>query len=229
MANRPWRARLSCWKFRVRFAAQICPRQGWSVANAADGQYFNWKGLLQVYLLENTVNGKYYVGKTVSHSLNSYLSVKRWAARHGKAQNMPVVRAMQKYGISAFRATVLVTADSAESLSELERLWIIVLDARNPHIGYNISAGGGGARRPCSLETRLKIGRANKGRKPVGYARTAEHSQQVRERMKGNKHGKGRGLGHAVSAEEREKHRQNAIKQWDEGKFGRQRAKQEGM
>ncbi len=58
---------------------------------------------------------------------------------------------------------------------------------------------------------------------------TAEHSEQLRERMKGNKHGKGRGLGHAVSAEEREKHRQNAIKQWDEGKFGRQRAKQEGM
>lgn len=47
--------------------------------------------------------------------------------------------------------------------------------------------------------------------------------------MKGNKRGKGRGPGHAVSAEECEKHRQNAIKQWDEGKFGRQRAKQEGM
>jgi group I intron endonuclease len=141
---------------------------------------------MQVYLITNLATGKYYVGKTVSANLNRYLSVKRWAARHGQVKGMPIVASMAKHGIESFVTQTLAQAESAEQLDMLERLWIAALDALNPNVGYNISAGGGGSRRSCSLATKRKIGLANKGRKPKGYIRTEKHRQQRREAMLGN-------------------------------------------
>lgn len=135
---------------------------------------------MQVYLLTNLVNGRYYVGRTVNPDLHDYLSVKRWAARHDKVPSMPLIRAMRKYGVENFKAEVLTTTDSIKQLDELERLWIAVLDAQ--HFGYNVAAGGSGASRPCSEDTKRKIGIANKGRKPAGYVRTEKHKQQLSER-----------------------------------------------
>jgi group I intron endonuclease len=147
---------------------------------------------MYVYLLTNKVNGKYYVGKTVHRNLNSYLSVKRWAARHGKFQGMPVVCAMAKYGVDNFSVDVLAVAYTPEELDELERLWIIALNSRDTAIGYNVNLGGSAGRlgMPCSEEHKIRIGAANRGRKPKGYVRTEEHRRQLRERMRGNKIGK---------------------------------------
>ena len=155
------------------------------------GRYFNWKGLLQVYLLENTVNGKYYVGKTVSHNLTRYIANKRYLANAGKL-NSPLLHAMAEFGPDAFVHRTLVLGRTDEEICNLEKLWIIALDARNPEVGYNVLAGGDCPRplfRPMSEATKLKIGAANKGRKPKGYARTALHSKQLRDRMQGNKVG----------------------------------------
>jgi len=145
-----------------------------------------------VYLLTNAINGKYYVGKTVSKNLNRYLSVKRWAARHRKGYPMPVVRAMAKHGIENFFVDVLAIPENAEELDNLERIWIILLDSRNPKLGYNVLPGGDTGRLglPCSDEAKQKIGIANKGRKPVGHTRTEAHRQQLRDRMRGNRIGK---------------------------------------
>jgi group I intron endonuclease len=142
---------------------------------------------MKIYLLTNKVTGKYYVGKTVARSLNGYLSVKRWAARHGKHQNMPVVRSIAKHGWESFSVDVLAVAATKGQLNNLERLWIITLNARDPQVGYNLSAGGAGnGGGPMSAETKAKIGAANKGRKPKGYVRTEQHIQQLRDRMQGN-------------------------------------------
>ena len=141
-----------------------------------------------IYILENTVNGKYYVGKTRSNNLHDYLSVKRWGARHGKIKGMPVVAAMAKYGIDKFEARILTTAETDEQLNQLERLWIAVLNARDPKIGYNIAPGGEAVRSgPLSEEHKKKIGLANKGRRPKPYVRTAKHRQQISDRSKGKK------------------------------------------
>lgn len=143
---------------------------------------------MQVYLLTNQINGKYYVGKTVAKNLNSYLSVKRWAAKHGKNQSMPVVRAIAKYGWENFQVDTICTATTLEQLDDLEKLWIILLNARAPEIGYNISAGGNLGRTGVknTAEHNAKIGLANKGKKPVGYVRTDEHRRQLQDRMRGN-------------------------------------------
>jgi hypothetical protein len=98
---------------------------------------------------------------------------------------------MAKYGVDSFSTEVLATASSSEWLDYLEVLWIMLLDSRNPEVGYNIHAGGGkGALgQVMSAEQKAKIGAANKGRKPKGYVRTELHRQQRRDAMKGNKLG----------------------------------------
>jgi group I intron endonuclease len=169
---------------------------------------------MQVYLIANLANGKYYVGKTVSRNLNGYLSVKRWAARRGDSRGMPIIAAMIKYGIESFTTQVLAYAETREHLDMLERLWIAALDSRNPKVGYNITAGGGGSSRPCSEDTKRKIGLANKGRKPKGYVRTEAHIKQLHDRMQGNRHGKGRERGHRSSEATRAKQRAFALEQW---------------
>ena len=141
---------------------------------------------MQVYLLTNDVNGKYYVGKTVQSGLRRYLiDSKRWPAENGKNRCMPIVNAIAKYGFDAFTAEGLAVATDAAQLDDLERLWIIALDARNSKIGYNICAGGGASRLGLknSPEHNRRISESNTGRTPAGYVRTAEHRRQLHARM----------------------------------------------
>ena len=148
---------------------------------------------MQVYLLENSINGKYYVGKTVNKNLKRYLSNKRHGARNGYITS-PLVAAMREFGDEIFTHQVLALGQTDEQICELEKLWIIALDARNPEVGYNVQPGGNVGhvpkpRGPMSEETKRKIGLGNKGRKPKGYARTALHRKQLSDRMQGNDKG----------------------------------------
>lgn len=146
-----------------------------------------------VYLLTNKVNGKYYVGRTVSKNLKRYLCCKKSNAKTGKrTHGMPIINAIAKYGFENFYIDILAEPKTVEDLDNLERLWIILLDSRNPKLGYNVQAGGtkGFLGRTMPDEAKLKIGAANKGKKPKGYIRTEEHRQQLRERMLGNKIGR---------------------------------------
>ena len=137
---------------------------------------------MQIYLIVNRMNGKTYVGKTVSQNLYDYLSVKRWQVRHGRISGMPIIAAIRKYGWENFDVQTVAICETEAELNNLERLWIAILDSTR--MGYNICRGGSGTTgHSCSEETRRKIGAANKGRKPVGYVRTEEHRHQLRERM----------------------------------------------
>lgn len=141
-----------------------------------------------LYLLTNTVNGKYYVGKTVSENLGRYLSVKRWQAKNGNPSRMPIVAAIAKYGFDKFEVKEICRTVNADILDDIEKAWIADLDSRNPEKGYNIQEGGGTGRTGMRLtdEHKAKIGAANKGKKPAGYIRTETHLQQRRDAMKGN-------------------------------------------
>ena len=176
-----------------------------------------------VYLLTNQVNGKYYVGKTVSFKLHKYLSNKRWHARQDATvgRNEPLIRAMRKYGVESFSEEILSIGRDKEHLSLLEKLWIILLDSRNPEVGYNILSGGENQYQPtCSEDTKRKISLANKGRKPKPYVRTEEHKRQTSLRFKGRKrkegeHRGGRQKGYFVDEAGRESRRQGALKRWE--------------
>jgi group I intron endonuclease len=170
-----------------------------------------------IYILTNKINGKYYVGKTKKNDLRKYLSGKRSQARKG-LRTQPLLCAMRKYGFDNFLSEVLGSTATHEELCELEKLWILLLNCRNPKIGYNVMAGGEHVyRKPCTEETRQRMKAAAVGRKPSPYVHTHKHRQQLSERIKGTHYGKG--IPHKtynISAAGREVRRQAALKQWQD-------------
>jgi group I intron endonuclease len=91
-----------------------------------------------VYLIENTKNGKRYVGQTI-RSLDW-----RWR-NHVRAAERGVTHlicsAIRKYGPDAFVRSVLATANSQEELDALETKFILELGTLSP-AGYNLTTGG---------------------------------------------------------------------------------------
>lgn len=85
-----------------------------------------------MYKTTNTVNGKIYVGQD-THNNPKYLG-----------SGLLIGRAIEKYGKDKFVKEILETCDSQSDLDRQEIFWIRELDAVNPDVGYNISAGGQG-------------------------------------------------------------------------------------
>ena len=91
-----------------------------------------------VYLIENKVNNKKYVGKT-------YLSVEeRWKqhckdAVRTRMEHRPLYEAIRKYGIDNFTISELEYCDNCE---EREKYWIAHYNSY--HEGYNATLGGDG-------------------------------------------------------------------------------------
>lgn len=146
-----------------------------------------------IYLLTNRVNGKYYVGQTTKTPTERWSAHKCEAKTRSKVSHGYLHHAIRKYGADAFLVETLATAPTINDLNRLEVLWILVLDAMNPRIGYNRYPGGRNyvvsleARakqrgRLVSPETRAKMSAALKGRVP-----TAETLAKISASLKGRK------------------------------------------
>lgn len=91
-----------------------------------------------VYLIENKINDKKYVGKT-------YLPIQeRWRQHRADSQRKnkqyrPLYNAMKKYGIENFFISEL---EYCENCEEREKYWIMHYDSF--HNGYNATLGGDG-------------------------------------------------------------------------------------
>ena len=83
-----------------------------------------------VYKIENLINGKIYVGRTVK-KLNVRMS------QHKNTTKTLIGRAIQKYGWENFRAEIIEECSSFEELVEREVYWIKKLNSKVPN-GYNI-------------------------------------------------------------------------------------------
>lgn len=113
-----------------------------------------------VYVIENKVNQKLYVGQTTKSVID------RWKAhvKDHKRCNYVFYKAMRKYGIDAFCIKCSFKLNSKEEMNELESFLIEEFNTMNPN-GYNMTAGGEG--RPGAIvtdETRLKISNSLKGK-----------------------------------------------------------------
>jgi len=130
------------------------------------------KAIAGIYKITNLVNGKIYIGKSVNIPA-------RWRSHKSDAGRAvcksALYNAIRKHGLENFLfETVEIVAsgffDKKEInlvLIEKERLWIKMLDARNPIVGYNLTDGGEGAPGVIpSEETRKKLSLAGKGRIP---------------------------------------------------------------
>ena len=92
----------------------------------------------KIYCIKNKVNGKCYVGKTLSSIEKRFHE--HCCERH-RSTERPLYRAMNKYGIENFEVNLLEECDY-RTLSEREAYWISQLDTYNN--GYNATLGGDG-------------------------------------------------------------------------------------
>ena len=106
-------------------------------------------------------NGKSYVGIT-----SQYPFWRRWRSGSGYYKQPKMYNAIQKYGWENVRHEILAEGLSLVEANRVEQEMVSKFDSVEN--GYNISSGGGGTHGiPCSEETKVKIGQANRG-KPGG-------------------------------------------------------------
>lgn len=83
-----------------------------------------------VYVLINTINGKYYIGSSVT--LGDRLADYTQPGYHAEKANIPIVRAIVKYGLSSFLVGTLEICDK-DNVRDREQYFI---DTHKPH--YNV-------------------------------------------------------------------------------------------
>jgi len=114
-----------------------------------------------VYMIICEANKKQYIGKHSGTNLRRYFKHNLSRALANDDSKPKLYRAIRKYGPAAFRIFPLIQAAEESVLFGWEKYYIQEFETQA--YGYNISAGGEGASRPCSEETKQKIRSANLG------------------------------------------------------------------
>lgn len=140
-----------------------------------------------VYIHTNKTNNKVYVGIT------SREPEKRWGTggcQYSAKEQSVFYRAIRKYGWDGFEHIIFAEGLTEEEAKHMEILLIALYKSncrryKNPSYGYNMTDGGDGtAGRPCTKETKAKIGMANTGR---------THSKETRNKMSNSRMGERNG------------------------------------
>lgn len=116
-------------------------------------------------------SGKSYVGKT------AFSLAKRFKEHCAiKTGGFAINAAIRKHGKKSFLVQELSVADTNEQASNLEKLWIILLQSYDPRKGYNETFGGDGVMqgRHLTPEHKAAISRGNSGKKF-----TSEHRLKI--------------------------------------------------
>lgn len=126
-----------------------------------------------IYLTENLINGKKYIGQHCSECFDS----KYFGS--GKILR----QAIKKYGKENFKINLLCECNSQDELDEKERFYINQYGAAGSDDFYNVALGG----KMCQLlyqtsDTKKKISEANRGK-----VRTPEMNKVNSDRRKGFK------------------------------------------
>lgn len=137
-----------------------------------------------VYLIQNEINGKVYVGQTIDDP-----PIRRWqnhlsAIRTGVHKNPHLTASVLKHGEQKFNFSIIDTADNQHGLDELEHHHIITRKSLDREYGYNLRLGG----RTGSLsdETKQILSARRKGKKLP-----KEWSENIRKSLIGHKRTKG--------------------------------------
>ncbi len=127
-----------------------------------------------VYMHENRVNGKKYIGITSQKPTN------RWRNGAGYDKQPRFFAAIQRYGWDAFRHEILYTGLTQEEAERLEVDLIEKYETLNEEKGYNI-APGGVVFIPTG-ETRAKQSAAR-----IGWTPSAETRQKMSDAKRGKR------------------------------------------
>ncbi len=133
-----------------------------------------------IYIITCLVNGKHYVGyaKNVKRRIDSH----RCALRNNKHANVYLQNAFNEHGEENFSFDDLEYY-SHDLCPSMENWWCNMLDTHNREKGYNIEPTNPYFLKIHSKETKLKIGKANTGKK-----RSDEVVERLRELGKQRKH-----------------------------------------
>ena len=138
----------------------------------------------RIYLITCSVNGKVYVGQTIS-------TIEKRLKRHfylSKHSDCYIHRAILQYGQENFFIKEIDTAHSIDELNEKEKKYIMEYDSFNSEIGYNLTLGGEGGSQ--NSETRKKMSESHKGKPSpmMGKHHSNETKKLLSEVCKGEKH-----------------------------------------
>jgi len=137
-----------------------------------------------VYLTENLINGKQYVGQTKKTDTDYFGS------------GLLMMRAIKKYGRKNFKRETLIECSSQEELDEQEIFWIQALNTLQPN-GYNIENGGNGIDK-ISKKSKEKMSEAQKRiwkdplerQKKINSHRGKKHSEKTKRKISESEKGK---------------------------------------
>jgi group I intron endonuclease len=139
---------------------------------------------MHVYLIQNIVNGKCYVGQHAGDDLDKYWKHNVRAALAGRGNKLFLYRAIRKYGPENFTIRTIHTPVDAEDMTRAEIAYIKFFGTQDDELGYNITAGGPGrlgTTSICSSETRKKMSDTRKGvPKTEEWAKAIGDSQRGR-------------------------------------------------
>jgi group I intron endonuclease len=132
----------------------------------------------KIYLIENLVNGKVYIGKTVEKINRRWTNHKSMAR---KGSPIYFYRALRKYGFENFDVRQIDLVYTEQEANEREKFWILFFHSHRPENGYNGTMGGDGTVPTEELKARLiEIGKTFKHH-------TEEAKQRISKAMLGNK------------------------------------------
>lgn len=148
-------------------------------------------GKYVVYVHQNKVNGKRYIGITNNTS-------KRWYGKGKKYENCPCFNsAIKKYGWDNFYHIVIVSDLTLEEANVLEQFYISVYRTCEREFGYNMQRGGHFV--PTMLgkhhseETKQKISESNRGKKHP-EEQNKRHSEHMKGLMVGSRNHKSKAV-----------------------------------
>jgi len=94
-----------------------------------------------IYKIENNINGKVYIGQTIQELKIRFKRHCSFSALSKEESNMPIKRAIKKYGKENFTISVIEECDNS-IINEREIFWIKKHNSFKN--GYNATLGGGG-------------------------------------------------------------------------------------
>jgi group I intron endonuclease len=133
---------------------------------------------MYIYEIKSKANGKFYIGQHAGSDLEAYLRHNILAATRGDKGKTLLYRAIRKHGSEQFEIRPLVYCNSKEEMDNLEKIWIIEYNSRDPNFGYNVAEGGtGGNTREGTFKSEEEIEKLKKSL--IGKPKSEEHRKNL--------------------------------------------------